>query len=258
MKVRAKVLGCELDRVDMREAVERCRELIDAATPAQHVSVNVAKLVALRSDPRMREIVRASELVTADGMPVVWASRLLGDPLPMRVAGIDLMSGLLELAEHHGYRVYVLGARAAVLERAIARIRERHPRLEIVGHGNGYFSDAENDEVVADIRAASPHILFVAMSSPRKEYWLADHGRLLAVPFVMGVGGSIDVWAGETKRAPAWMQRTGLEWFYRLLQEPSRMWRRYLFSNALFVWLLVVALVRRLVSPAVRPASDRT
>jgi N-acetylglucosaminyldiphosphoundecaprenol N-acetyl-beta-D-mannosaminyltransferase len=240
----------------MQQAVERCRELIDSRTPAQHMSVNAAKLVALRSDARMREIVSASELVTADGLPVVWASRLLGDPLPMRVAGIDLMSQLLELAERCGYRVYILGAREPVLERAIDRIRERHPRIEIAGHRHGYFSDTESDDVVAHIQATAPDILFVAMSSPRKEYWLAEHGHALAVPLVMGVGGSIDVWAGETKRAPAWMQRSGLEWLYRFLQEPRRMWRRYLFSNIAFAWLLLVALVRHRLSPAGKAASD--
>jgi N-acetylglucosaminyldiphosphoundecaprenol N-acetyl-beta-D-mannosaminyltransferase len=256
MTSRVSVLGCELDPVDMQEAVERCRELIDSRMPAQHMSVNAAKLVALRSDARMREIVRASELVTADGLPVVWASRLLGDPLPMRVAGIDLMSRLLELAENRGYRIYVLGARDSVLEQAITRIRERHPRIAIAGHRHGYFADAESNDVVAGIRAVRPDILFVAISSPRKEYWLSEHGRELAVPLVMGVGGSIDVWAGETKRAPSWMQRTGLEWFYRFLQEPRRMWRRYLFSNVAFAGLLTAALVRRIFSPATKSASE--
>ena len=252
MTPRANVLGCELDRVDMREAVERCQQLIERGHPAQHVSVNVAKLVAIRSDARMRELVLASELVTADGMPVVWASRLLGDPLPMRVAGIDLMSELLAVAERHGYRVYVLGARDAVLARALARIRERHPRIEIAGHRNGFFTDGEIDEVVSEIQTAAPHILFLAMSSPKKEHWLAAYGAQLRVPLVMGVGGSIDIWAGETKRAPLWMQRNGLEWLYRLVQEPRRMWRRYLFTNAAFLWLLCGAVLWRLLRRDVR------
>jgi N-acetylglucosaminyldiphosphoundecaprenol N-acetyl-beta-D-mannosaminyltransferase len=242
---RAHVLGCDLDRVDVRQAMERCRELIEMRSSARHMSVNVAKLVALRSDTRMRSIVEASDLVTADGMPVVWASRLLGDPLPTRVAGIDLMSMLLELAQQHAYRVYILGAQQEVLERAITRIKMQYPRVQIVGYRDGYFSEAESPEVAARIRAARPDILFVAMSSPRKEYWLDENGRTLRVPLVMGVGGSIDVWAGETRRAPSWMQRAGLEWLFRLSQEPSRLWKRYLVSNTLFMAMLFRALVRR-------------
>jgi N-acetylglucosaminyldiphosphoundecaprenol N-acetyl-beta-D-mannosaminyltransferase len=241
---RANVLGCQLDRVDMQEAVERCRELIDSRQVAQHVSVNAAKLVALRSDTRMQEIVSRCELVTADGTPVVWASRLLGDPLPMRVAGIDLMSNLLELAEEHGYGVYVLGARQETLERAIGRIQERHPRLNVSGYHHGYFADEESYRIREEIRTANPDILFVAMSSPRKEYWLAQYGRSLGVPFLMGVGGSIDIWAGEITRAPAWMQRFGLEWLHRLSQEPGRLWKRYLLSNATFTAMVLRALAR--------------
>ena len=243
--VRSDVLGCEVDRVDMSGAMARCEDFIVSRSVAQHISINAAKIVALRSDARMREIIRNCELVTADGMSVVWASRLLGDPLPARVAGIDLMSNLLELAEQRGYSIYILGARQEVLERAVRRIRERYPRLEVAGYRNGYLSESENAAVADAIRAARPDVLLVAMSSPLKEYWLAEHGRNLDVPFAMGVGGSIDVWAGETTRAPDWMQRSGLEWLYRLAQEPRRLWKRYLISNMLFTGMLLAALTRR-------------
>jgi N-acetylglucosaminyldiphosphoundecaprenol N-acetyl-beta-D-mannosaminyltransferase len=235
---RARVLGCEIDRLDMDETVRRCAELIEAGGPAQHVAVNVAKIVALRDDPRLEEIVAGCELVSVDGQPVVWASRLLRDPLPERVAGIDLMFRLLELAEARGYRVYVLGARQEVLETAVARLRARHPRLAVAGYHHGYFADEASAEICELVRAAEPHILLVAMSSPRKEYWLAEHLEDLGVPFAMGVGGSIDVVAGLTRRAPAWMQRSGLEWFYRFAQEPLRLGPRYLRTNGRFVALL--------------------
>jgi N-acetylglucosaminyldiphosphoundecaprenol N-acetyl-beta-D-mannosaminyltransferase len=242
---RARILGCDIDRLDMDETVRRCAEIVDAGRPAQHVSVNVAKIVALRDDPRLKEIVERCELVSVDGQPLVWASRLLGDPLPERVAGIDLMFRLLELAQERGYRVFVLGARQEVLESAAARLAERYPRLVLAGLHHGYFADEEAAEVCEVVRAAEPQILLVAMSSPRKEYWLAEHAAELGVPFAMGVGGSIDVVAGLTKRAPSWMQRFGLEWFYRFVQEPRRLGPRYLRTNARFVGLLARELVRR-------------
>jgi N-acetylglucosaminyldiphosphoundecaprenol N-acetyl-beta-D-mannosaminyltransferase len=241
----AEVLGCRIDRLDMEATVRRCQELIDAGEPTQHVAINAAKLVMLSDDARLREIVAACGVVNADGQAVVWASKLLGDPLPTRVAGIDLMHRLLDLAEDKGYRVFILGARQEVLERALEKLRELHPRLEIAGARHGYFRDAESAEVCAEIRARRAHILFVAMSSPRKEYWLAEHGPALGVPFLMGVGGSIDVLAGVTRRAPGWMQQADLEWLYRFLQEPRRLAKRYATTNARFLHLLVSELATR-------------
>jgi N-acetylglucosaminyldiphosphoundecaprenol N-acetyl-beta-D-mannosaminyltransferase len=235
---RASILGVEIDRLTMEETVRRCAELIESGRPSQHVVVNVAKIVSLRDDPRLRAIVEQCEVVSVDGQPVVWASRLLGDPLPERVAGIDLMFKLLGLAERRGYRVYVLGAKQEVLETAVERLAERYPQLEVAGFHHGYFADEESEGVCALVREAKPHILLVAMSSPRKEYWLAEHAADLGVPFSMGVGGSIDVVAGLTKRAPDLMQRLGLEWFYRFMQEPLRLGPRYLRTNARFAALL--------------------
>jgi N-acetylglucosaminyldiphosphoundecaprenol N-acetyl-beta-D-mannosaminyltransferase len=242
---RARILDVDIDRLDMEETIRRCAELIESGGPAQHVAVNVAKIVALRDDPRLRAIVESCDLVSVDGQPVVWASRLLRDPLPERVAGIDLMFRLLGLAERRGYRVFVLGAKEDVLEAAVARLTERYPRLTLAGFHHGYFADEESAEICAIVRAAQPHILLVAMSSPRKEYWLAEHARDLGVPFSMGVGGSIDVVAGLTKRAPALMQRLGLEWFYRFLQEPLRLGPRYLRTNGRFAALLARELLSR-------------
>jgi N-acetylglucosaminyldiphosphoundecaprenol N-acetyl-beta-D-mannosaminyltransferase len=243
---RARILGVEIDRLDMDATVRRCAELIDSGGPVQHVAVNVAKIVALRDDERLREIVEQCDLVSVDGQPVVWASKLLRDPLPERVAGIDLMFRLLALAEKRDYRVFVLGAKQEVLETAVARLAERYPRLTIAGYHHGYFADEESAAVCETVRAAEPHILLVAMSSPRKEYWLADHAAKLGVPFSMGVGGSIDVVAGLTNRAPDVMQRLGLEWFYRFIQEPRRLGPRYLRTNARFGGLFVRELFSRL------------
>jgi len=187
----------------------------------------------------LREIVAGCDVVSADGQAVVWAARLLRQPLPERVAGIDLMNELLEVAEAEGWRVYFLGARQAVLDRALARIREQHPRLEISGARHGYFTAGEEPALCEAIRAAGAQLLFVAMSSPRKEYWLAEHAGTLGVPFAMGIGGALDVMAGEARRAPQWMQRAGLEWLFRLLQDPRRLVGRYTIGNLRFVALVV-------------------
>lgn len=245
---RIDVLGCHLDSVDMSDAVAACERSIKSRQYLQHMSVNVAKLVSLKDDPQLRAAVEACGLVTGDGQGVVWASRVLGQPIPERVAGIDLMLQLLELSAERGYRPYILGAKQEVLELAVDKLGSQFPGLELAGWRNGYFSDDEVGAVCRDIRESKADILFVAMSSPRKEYFLGDHGLGLAVPFTMGVGGSIDVVAGITKRAPRWMQRHGLEWLFRTLQEPRRLARRYLVTNVRFAGMLARELLSRKLS----------
>jgi N-acetylglucosaminyldiphosphoundecaprenol N-acetyl-beta-D-mannosaminyltransferase len=249
MSPSATVLGCRIDRLDMRGTVARVEQLVEERTYTQHMAINTAKLVSMRDDDALRDVIAGCELVNADGQGVVWASRLLGDPLPERVAGIDLMHELLALAERRGYEVYFLGARREVLDRALHRLRERYPALRIAGARDGYFDDSEAGGVCAEIRSAAPQIVFVAMSSPRKEYFLGEHGPRLGASFVMGVGGALDVEAGVTRRAPRTWQRLGLEWLYRLLQEPRRMFRRYAVTNARFAWLMARALLARGASP---------
>jgi N-acetylglucosaminyldiphosphoundecaprenol N-acetyl-beta-D-mannosaminyltransferase len=229
----------------MRATVRRCEELIERHDGARQVSVNAAKLVALQDDNHLRDVIAGCDIVNADGQSVVWASHILGDPLPERVAGIDLMNELLALAERRDYSVFFLGATEDVLERALQAIQASHPRLRVVGHRDGYFDDDDAADVRGEIRAAAPDILFVAMSSPRKEYWLADNAESVGVGLAMGVGGALDVVAGDLRRAPQWIQRLGLEWLYRLLQEPGRLWRRYLTTNLRFLLLLLRAEIGR-------------
>jgi N-acetylglucosaminyldiphosphoundecaprenol N-acetyl-beta-D-mannosaminyltransferase len=242
---RSVVFGCAIDRLDMDATIERCDQYVRAGGFAQHMAINSAKLVSMQRDDTMRKITARCDLVTADGQAVVWAARVLGDPLPTRVAGIDLMERLMELAEKRDYGVYILGAKEEVLETAVAKLQRRYPRLRIVGYRDGYFSEDEDAAVAEAIRATQPDMLFVAMSSPRKEYFLGEHGPSLGVPFAMGVGGAIDVVAGMTRRAPVWMQKAGLEWFYRLVQEPRRMIPRYVPTNTRFVLLLASEWRRR-------------
>jgi N-acetylglucosaminyldiphosphoundecaprenol N-acetyl-beta-D-mannosaminyltransferase len=245
MKDMANVLGCEIDRLDMAGTLERCRTVIEQPGYTQQVSINAAKLIALRRNADMREIVNRCGLVNADGQAVVWASRLLGDPLPERVAGIDLMEELLAMAEQRGYRVFILGARQEVLEAAIENLHDRFPGLALAGSHHGYFEEDKSREIAAEIRSSNADILFVAMSSPRKEQWLGEFGEELGVSLVMGVGGSIDVVAGITRRAPLRWQRLGFEWLYRLAQEPRRLLRRYLVTNARFALLVAQGMLAR-------------
>ena len=235
---RVRVLGCEIDPLTMEETVARCDELVLAGGFAQHMAINAAKLVALRDDDRLREIVNRCELVNADGQAVVWASRLLGAPLPERVAGIDLMLELFGLAERRGWPVYVLGARADVLDTAVRELRGAIRSWSSPATATATSARTEAGDVCREIRDSGARILFVAMSTPRKEYFLGEHGPSLGVPLVMGVGGAIDVVAGVTRRAPRAWQRLGLEWLYRLLQEPRRMLGRYARTNTRFLWLV--------------------
>lgn len=237
------VLGCKIDRLTLDASAERCRRAIESGGYLQQISINAAKVVAMRDDAALREIAARSGLVNADGVSIVWAARALGSPLPGRVTGIDLMDRLLALAEEGGHGVYLLGARVEVLEEAVRRLLERLPRLHIAGYRDGYFDAEEVESVKAEIRSSGAALVFVAMGSPRTERWLGAHGHDLGVGVAMGVGGSLDVMAGRSRRAPASVQRLGLEWLYRLLQEPRRLAHRNLLSVT-FVGLLARELVR--------------
>jgi len=233
------MMGCRIDNLSMEETLVRIEEFIRSGQPHQHVVVNVDKLVKASRDPELRRIVNACALVNADGMPVVWASRLLGKPLKERVAGIDLFEALMRRAGDKGWRVFLLGAREEVVAAVADTYRRRYPALAIAGWRNGYWSDEEEAQVAAQVRASGADLLFVAISSPKKEQFLGRWQAEMQVPFAMGVGGTFDVAIGRVRRAPRWMQRAGLEWFYRFLQEPRRMFRRYFIDDLAFVWLFI-------------------
>jgi len=178
-------------------------------------------------------------------MSVVWALRGSGQPAPERVAGVDLMARLLAVAAEHRLRVYFLGAKKEVLSRLVERSRALYPDLEIAGFCHGYFGQDDHIRIVEEIRASGAHMLFVGMPTPFKETWCERHRQRLQVPVIVGVGGSFDVLAGFIKRAPARVQSLGLEWFWRLLMEPSKLWKRYLVTNSEFIWLAGIEIVCR-------------
>ncbi len=217
--------------------------------------VNAAKLVNMRRDPRLASAVTGCDLVLADGQAVVWAARLTGAPLPERVAGIDLFMRLLTEAESAGISVYFLGAKEEVLDLMLSQIRLRFPRLLIAGSRNGYFADSDQESVADAIAACGAQMLFLGMTSPKKEIFTAGYGGRTGVKVVHGVGGSFDILAGVTKRAPVLWQRLGFEWLYRVLQEPRRMARRYLTTNTRFLMMTARELVRR--TPPIVSANSR-
>jgi N-acetylglucosaminyldiphosphoundecaprenol N-acetyl-beta-D-mannosaminyltransferase len=243
--MRAEFLGTPIDLLTLNQTASRAVDAMLTKTPMHHVALNVAKLVNMRRNEELRRDVSESHIVGIDGMGIVWGARALGIEVPERVPGVDLMERIFEVCSQLEFRPYILGARQDVLERAILNAVERWPGLLFAGSRNGYFSPEEEDEIVEEIRAAKPDCLFIAMPTPRKERFLRKHRDTLNIPFIMGVGGSIDVLAGYVTRAPGKMQRAGLEWLYRIYQEPRRMWWRYVNTNAVFAGLLARAWVAR-------------
>jgi N-acetylglucosaminyldiphosphoundecaprenol N-acetyl-beta-D-mannosaminyltransferase len=243
--MKLELFGLHVDNLTMEETLARIDEFIASRTVHHHVVINVDKIVKAHRNPQLRDIINACDLVNVDGQPVVWAARFLGKPLKERVAGVDLMQRLIAHAAVKGYRLYFLGAKEEVVSGMVRRVREKHPNAIIAGSRNGYWTDAEEPEVAKAIAAARPDILFVAISSPKKELFLSRWKHEIQAPFVMGVGGSFDVVAGLVKRAPRWMQRCGLEWLFRLIQEPRRMWRRYLVEDMQFFGILLREKFRR-------------
>ncbi|WP_228111837.1 WecB/TagA/CpsF family glycosyltransferase [Zoogloea sp. 1C4] len=243
--MRIDLMGCKVDNLNMEETLGVVEGFIHAGTPHQHVVVNVDKIVKANRDPALRQIINDCDLINADGMPVVWASRLLGKPLKERVTGVDLFEALMAQAAKKGWRVYLLGAREEVVSGVARLYPARYPGLTIAGYRNGYWKPEEEAQVVEQIAAARADILFVAISSPKKEAFLARYQAAMKIPFAMGVGGTFDVAVGLVKRAPVWMQNAGLEWFYRFLQEPRRMFRRYFIDDMAFVALFAREWVRR-------------
>lgn len=211
--------------------------------PHRVVTMNVAGLELLRRDVEMRQASESADLVVADGVPLVWASRLLRRALPERVAGVDLMVALLAAGAKERRRVWFLGAREEVVQAVVKRCGELYPGLEVVGFHNGYFELTEHEAIVRAIHDAKPDLLFVGMPSPFKETWIWRHAAALDVPFMLGVGGSFDVFAGRIRRAPRWIQSIGMEWGWRLAMEPRKLWRRYLVSNTAFLARLCGALL---------------
>lgn len=235
--------------VNLAEAVDLCESSLDSGKNGLVVTPNTDHVVKLSRDPVFKEAYGRAALIFADGMPVVWASRLLGAPLKARVAGAALLPALCERAAERGWRVFFMGGHPGVADQAASRLTARFPGLLIVGRYAppfGFESDtAESERIVKMVRAARPDLLFVGVGAPKQEKWSAAHLGALGVPLVPCVGAAFDFAAGSVRRAPAWMQRAGLEWLFRLLQEPGRLWKRYLVDSPAFIPIILAERRRR-------------
>lgn len=254
------LFGFRLDAMRIDNVLARCRTALATRQRMMIGVLNAAKVVNSRQDGLQRSSLLDCDILLADGQSVVWASRLLGRPLPERVAGIDLFERLLALADAEGRSVYLLGAKPDILSKLEDVIGDRFPRLRIAGSHHGYFNESENAGIADDIRRSGADMLFLGMTSPKKEIFLGTFGPSLDVPILHGVGGSFDVMAGLTRRAPVAWQRLGMEWAYRLLQEPQRLWWRYLKTNTAFILLTCQELLHPARAfergPMAKPASE--
>lgn len=242
---RRTILDCPFDPVDMTQAVELCLEWCRAPrAPHTVITANAFILCMMRRDEELRRACVAGDLNLADGMSVVLTAKLAGIGFPERVPGVDMMARLLEQGSQHGLRAYFLGAKPEVVRALAERCARDFPGLIVAGCRDGYFKPADHEAIVAAIREARPDFLFVGMPSPFKENWCERHRQALDVPVIMGVGGSFDVLAGFVKRAPRLLQSLGLEWSWRLLMEPGKMWKRYLVTNSEYIWRAAGAIWR--------------
>jgi N-acetylglucosaminyldiphosphoundecaprenol N-acetyl-beta-D-mannosaminyltransferase len=240
---RISILGSPVDSLTMAEALAWVEAVVAArSAPALVIAMNAYKYRQVSRDPRLRQIVTAADLVIPE-YATVWASRVLGTPVKAHIGGIMLFMALLDDAGSRGYRMFFLGARPPVIEAMVSRLKRERPALQIAGWHHGYFRGRE-DQIVDTVRQSRADILFAALGTPYQEYWLSDNLQHLAVPVALGVGGSFDVVAGAKRDAPTWARGHGLEWLYRLWQEPRAYWKRYLVANPWFVYQVLRARVR--------------
>lgn len=233
------ILNTEIDALTFMDTVRLVEEYIKRKIPLHLIGVNADKINALNKEEHLKRIVNSCGIINADGASVVLASRFLKKPLPERVAGIDLMLKLIELSAEKGYRVYLLGAKQEIIEKTAQELKSRYPKLILAGIHNGYFKEANWPEISDELKAVKPDLVFVGITSPLKEYlieYLQNEGNKCVF---MGVGGSFDVISGEIPRAPIWMQKMNLEWLFRVIQEPKRLFMRYFTGNAVFMWAVL-------------------
>ncbi|MGI5879629.1 MAG: WecB/TagA/CpsF family glycosyltransferase [Syntrophomonadaceae bacterium] len=232
-----RILGCRIDNLDMQQTVDKVESLINSDTAAQIITLNAEILYHAYYDHELRELINRADLVTPDGIGIVWASRKLGQPVKERVTGIDLLQNLCSRAADKGWPIYLLGAAPGVAQTAAENLTQRYPGLKICGIRHGYFGPEDHEQIRADIINSNPALLFAGLGAPKQEYWIRDNLPRLETKVCMGVGGSFDVLSGIKQRAPDWIIKLNLEWLYRLMAEPSRLKRQTVLPR--FIWLVL-------------------
>ncbi|HWJ02353.1 MAG TPA: WecB/TagA/CpsF family glycosyltransferase [Verrucomicrobiae bacterium] len=220
---RVSILGVEVDNVSLIEAVNRVEGLALGGTPSLVVTANPEIIWRARSDKSFAQCLEAAEMVTADGIGIIIAAKILGKPLKQRVTGIDLITAIFAGAEKKPFTFYFLGGRPGIAQKALENITARFPGVQVVGVHHGYFDD--DAAILKDIKEKKPDILLAALGMGKQEKWIREKAMAAGVPVSIGVGGSFDVFSGEVKRAPVWMQKAGIEWLHRLIKQPSRLGR---------------------------------
>lgn len=243
VETRSKIAGILIDSVTMSEAVHRIENIIANNDSGYVVTPNVDHIVKLQDDREFREIYENAALVLPDGLPILWAARFLGCPLKEKVSGSDLFPQLCEYSAVKGYRLFFLGGRPGAAEECREILTKKFANIVVSGCYSppmGFENDIdENDKIVDMIKNAKPDILFVGLGAPKQEKWISRFIDDLQVPVAIGIGVSFEFTAGMVRRAPVWMQRVGLEWFWRLIMEPRRLWKRYLIDDMAFIGLIL-------------------
>lgn len=238
-----KLFDFPFDNFDYEDLMKYIDHTVSGGKPSYMVTCNVDHLIKLKKDEHFRQIYAEAGSIVADGMPLVWASKILRKPLKQRVSGADMLNSLGSSLEARGYRMFFLGAAEGVAERAKQQLLQKYPKLQIVGtHSPSYGfekNEVENERIIEMIRKTKPDIVWVGVGAPKQEKWIHHYHHRYGAALSIGVGATFDFISGQVQRAPLLVQRMGVEWVWRLLQEPKRLWRRYLIDDMQFLGMLL-------------------
>ena len=221
------------------------RKIIDRDEIIVQTGVNAYTIVCIQKDEILRETINKSSLVNVDGMAVAWALKFLGYKYVSKVSCPDIFEELIKLAAEKNYRPFFLGTTPEILEKTINNLKLEYPNLQIAGSHHGFFDEDESEYIAEIVKNSKADMLFLGMTSPKKELFSEKFADYMQIPYIFGVGGVFDIVAGQIKRAPRWIQKTGFEWLHRFIQEPRRMWRRYLIGNVKFIWIVIKQKIRK-------------
>jgi len=238
------ILGVFLDKVDLSQAVNIIKDFIITEGTKAIVTPNAEIIMAARKNKRLRDALNAADLCFPDGIGVVLASKYLGNPLSERTAGFDLMMEIIKVAQEKGLSIFLLGGKPGVADEAAKNIQTKYPGIKIAGTHHGYFSEHEEKIIIENINKCAPDVLLVAMGAPKQELFIMKYKSALRIKIAMGVGGSFDVLSGRVRRAPVLLQKVGLEWFYRLATQPSRIKR--MGALPLFIFKVILSKGKRM------------